>query len=521
MAVSRRALASGARHRVRGGHLRSRAVGRIQQLDPDRLGRPARRHAAGRRISLRAIHPRRAGARPRPRRWPRRCTSGRWFTAIRPPSPSAAASWRTARRSTPARGAPPRCCSTSPPPAPTSTIRRASPRGTRSSRPATARSRFPCRPTAATASSPTPSVCRPAPPPRSSSTDTDLSIGDLTITASANLTVAVESSPGVPVTYAELVLIPFDDPATTGAPVPSLYSLFAGCAPTVGSRMAARPRATAARGLLAHARPAGRRLARLQPRAHRQRQLRSGRPARALLRLCDARPVLEHRSRRRHARAGDVGAGQRCRSSRSPQLLPTGVVSGDFHVHGGASFDSAIPDQDRVVSFLATGVDVIIATDHNVVTSYAEHAGGARRDELHRRHPRRRADAQHPLVLRPRRHVPEDARPLQFLAADPRRSPDPQRRPLVRAARARPVDGRHGAWSSPTARRACVSSITRTCSPSWGATRATRKRSATTRPRRSRRRRPTASASPRTRWRAAPGGEAPTTTATSTGTSRR
>jgi hypothetical protein len=56
--------------------------------------------------------------------------------------------------------------------------------------------------------------------------------------------------------------------------------------------------------------------------------------------------------------------------SLTAQLLPQGVVSGDFHVHGGASFDSAIPDFDRVVSFLATGVDVIIATDHNVVTNY-------------------------------------------------------------------------------------------------------------------------------------------------------
>jgi hypothetical protein len=56
--------------------------------------------------------------------------------------------------------------------------------------------------------------------------------------------------------------------------------------------------------------------------------------------------------------------------SLASQLLPTGVVSGDFHVHGGASFDSSIPDRERVVSFLATGIDVIIATDHNVVTDY-------------------------------------------------------------------------------------------------------------------------------------------------------
>src|SRR4029078_10290434 len=46
-------------------------------------------------------------------------------------------------------------------------------------------------------------------------------------------------------------------------------------------------------------------------------------------------------------------------------VLPTGALSGDFHVHGAASFDSAIPDLDRVVSFLATGVDVVVATDHD------------------------------------------------------------------------------------------------------------------------------------------------------------
>ena len=74
-------------------------------------------------------------------------------------------------------------------------------------------------------------------------------------------------------------------------------------------------------------------------------------------------------------------------------ILPAGTLSGDFHVHGGASFDSAIPDRDRVVSFLATGVDVIIATDHDVVTSYAEHAGragGVERDGHHLRASSRR-----------------------------------------------------------------------------------------------------------------------------------
>lgn len=53
-----------------------------------------------------------------------------------------------------------------------------------------------------------------------------------------------------------------------------------------------------------------------------------------------------------------------------PGLLPDGVLSGDFHVHGGASFDSSLPDRDRARTFVTQGVDVIAATDHDVVSSY-------------------------------------------------------------------------------------------------------------------------------------------------------
>ncbi|MCC7070043.1 MAG: CehA/McbA family metallohydrolase [Deltaproteobacteria bacterium] len=50
---------------------------------------------------------------------------------------------------------------------------------------------------------------------------------------------------------------------------------------------------------------------------------------------------------------------------------PPGALSADFHVHGAASFDSTIPDLDRVRAFLAAGVDVIAATDHDAVWDYA------------------------------------------------------------------------------------------------------------------------------------------------------
>jgi hypothetical protein len=50
-------------------------------------------------------------------------------------------------------------------------------------------------------------------------------------------------------------------------------------------------------------------------------------------------------------------------------LVP-GLLSTDLHVHGRASFDSSIPDATRVLSFVASGVDVIAATDHDAVQDY-------------------------------------------------------------------------------------------------------------------------------------------------------
>jgi hypothetical protein len=53
-----------------------------------------------------------------------------------------------------------------------------------------------------------------------------------------------------------------------------------------------------------------------------------------------------------------------------PGLAPPGTLSADLHVHGAASFDSSIPDADRVLSFAAAAVDVIVASDHDVVGNY-------------------------------------------------------------------------------------------------------------------------------------------------------
>jgi hypothetical protein len=52
-------------------------------------------------------------------------------------------------------------------------------------------------------------------------------------------------------------------------------------------------------------------------------------------------------------------------------IVPDGWVRADLHVHGRASFDSALPDADRVRSFVAAGIDLIAATDHDEISDYA------------------------------------------------------------------------------------------------------------------------------------------------------
>jgi hypothetical protein len=207
----------------------------------------------------------------------------------------------------------------------------------------------------------------------------DEAIGDVTITATAELRVNVESAPGVPVNYAELVLIPIDDPAVSNARAPSLYSLFpgclalpdppsgplpttcdhVGCLPMLGPPDGASPACNRAltgetKGTFDLAVPPG------------QYHVYATTGPFSSIDIADV----------------DLAPGTVTPSitlqvqSLASQILPAGVVSGDFHVHGGASYDSGIPDQDRVISFLATGVDVIIATDHNVVSSYAATLAG-------------------------------------------------------------------------------------------------------------------------------------------------
>ncbi len=48
-----------------------------------------------------------------------------------------------------------------------------------------------------------------------------------------------------------------------------------------------------------------------------------------------------------------------------------GWLSGDFHVHAAPSLDSRVPMRDRVHQFVADGVDLIVSTDHNIISDYA------------------------------------------------------------------------------------------------------------------------------------------------------
>jgi hypothetical protein len=179
----------------------------------------------------------------------------------------------------------------------------------------------------------------------------DADAGDITVERAGQLIATVESGPGTRATYAELVLIPFDRPTSADGPAPSLYGDFGGCNPMLGPPDGGSPacnRALTTDGRFDLLVPPGRYYVYA---------------TRGPFATLDRAEIT-------------VGAGEQVSVSllvqSLPGLLPDGVLSGDFHVHGGASYDAQIPDQDRVVSFLASGVDVIVATDHDVVSTYAD-----------------------------------------------------------------------------------------------------------------------------------------------------
>jgi hypothetical protein len=175
--------------------------------------------------------------------------------------------------------------------------------------------------------------------------------GDITFERAGRLLATVETGPGMRATYAELVLIPFDRPTSADGPAPSLYGDFAGCTPMLGPPNGGSPACN--RALTADGR-----FDLLVP------------PGRYYVYATRGPFATIDRAEITIAAGDEVSLSLLVQAL--PGLVPDGVLSGDFHVHGGASYDSQIPDQDRVVSFLSAGVDVIVATDHDVVTNYAE-----------------------------------------------------------------------------------------------------------------------------------------------------
>ena len=53
-------------------------------------------------------------------------------------------------------------------------------------------------------------------------------------------------------------------------------------------------------------------------------------------------------------------------------LQPDGTLSGDFHIHARSSFDSSLPDEDRMRAVLASKIEVIASTEHDSVFDFGQ-----------------------------------------------------------------------------------------------------------------------------------------------------
>lgn len=53
-------------------------------------------------------------------------------------------------------------------------------------------------------------------------------------------------------------------------------------------------------------------------------------------------------------------------------LQPAQTVNADLHVHSGISFDSSLPQKDRVLGFEASDLQVIVASEHDVAWSFQD-----------------------------------------------------------------------------------------------------------------------------------------------------
>ncbi len=178
----------------------------------------------------------------------------------------------------------------------------------------------------------------------------DMSLDDWSVPAVTRLDVTVSADDGTPL-LSELVLVPATPTLATEVDG-SVYGQFAEahCAPYLGSPHGASPACN--RALVG---PDGKASLLVPPGSFHVYATRG-----PFWTLGHSEVTLE------------PGSSRALTFELTPLLLrPTGALSADFHVHGDASFDSTLPERDRALSFVASGVDVIAATDHDVVTSYA------------------------------------------------------------------------------------------------------------------------------------------------------
>jgi hypothetical protein len=184
-------------------------------------------------------------------------------------------------------------------------------------------------------------------PVRAVSLDADLDAGDVDIELPAELAVSVVDGNGAAI-HAVVALHPADD-ETRARVTGSWFGRFGDCAPWLGPPVGGSPACN--RALVT---PAG---ARFELPPGRYELWATAGPDFSL-----ARAKLD-------VREGDTAEQEL--TVRRLDVRPAGFLAADLHVHGQASFDSSLPDRDRVLSFAAAGIDVIAATDHDHVTDYA------------------------------------------------------------------------------------------------------------------------------------------------------
>ncbi len=181
--------------------------------------------------------------------------------------------------------------------------------------------------------------------------DAAMDLGDLTLPTPAKLAVTVRDAAGMALA-SEILVVPVEGATARDRVEGSFHGAYrVGCAPYLGAPFGASPacnRALAFEGTTRFDAPAGTYWV-----------YGTAGPAHTLAR---ARVEL------REGQTSDVTLQLR----RLDGVFPSDALTGDFHVHGGRSFDAAFPDRDRVQSFITAGVDVITATDHDVSNGYAE-----------------------------------------------------------------------------------------------------------------------------------------------------